>query len=193
MAANYSRPPGAYKETRVPWNKTLREQWRNLLKTGSLPNSWSPTTGSSRTSPTMAFTIAQRLVLRHWLLVFDEIQLLDASSAVLLDVLSWFWRMGGIIVATSNKVPEDLYKNRVQQERLGPFVEALKMRCPVMTMRSKKDWRQEKRQDGLGRTWYMTKQRSEFEYLIKDLTKFHATSPSIAFTANLSLSSRNSI
>ena len=51
------------------------------------------------------------------LLVFDEVQLLDVSSATLLaDVLSWFWRMGGVIVGTSNKVPDDLYKNGVQRE-----------------------------------------------------------------------------
>lgn len=33
---------------------------------------------------------------------FDELQLLDASSAALLrDVLSWYWRFGGIIISCS--------------------------------------------------------------------------------------------
>jgi protein AFG1 len=33
---------------------------------------------------------------------FDELQLVDATSAAMLrDVLSWYWRMGGIIIATS--------------------------------------------------------------------------------------------
>jgi predicted ATPase len=35
-------------------------------------------------------------------LSFDELQLVDATSAAMLrDVLSWYWRMGGIIIATS--------------------------------------------------------------------------------------------
>jgi predicted ATPase len=55
----------------------------------------------------------------NWLLVFDEVQLLDVSSATLLaDRLSWSRRMGGVIVGTSNKVPDDLYENGVQRERL---------------------------------------------------------------------------
>jgi len=33
---------------------------------------------------------------------FDELQLLDASSAALLrDVLSWYWRFGGVIISCS--------------------------------------------------------------------------------------------
>lgn len=65
----------------------------------------------------------------NWLLVFDEIQLRDVSSATLLtDVLSWFWRMGGVVVSTSNWLPYDLYRNGVQHERLEPFVPALKAR-----------------------------------------------------------------
>ncbi|KAK7053155.1 hypothetical protein VNI00_003774 [Paramarasmius palmivorus] len=92
----------------------------------------------------MAYAVAKRLILHHWLLVFDEIQLLDVSSASLLaEVLSWYWRMGGIVIGTSNKVPEDLYQNGVQRERLEPFVEALKARCPVLSMEtnSARDWR----------------------------------------------------
>ncbi|KAH9942379.1 AFG1-like ATPase-domain-containing protein [Epithele typhae] len=90
----------------------------------------------------IAYAVARRLVLRHWLLVLDEVQLLDVSSATLLaDVLSWFWRMGGVVVGSSNRVPDDLYRNGVQRERLEPFVEALKARCPVIVMRAERDWR----------------------------------------------------
>jgi hypothetical protein len=33
---------------------------------------------------------------------FDELQLLDASSAALLrDVLSWYWRLGGVVLCCS--------------------------------------------------------------------------------------------
>ncbi|EEB95883.1 hypothetical protein MPER_05079, partial [Moniliophthora perniciosa FA553] len=95
-------------------------------------------------NPPMAYAVAKRLILHHWLLVFDEIQLLDVSSASLLaEVFSWYWRMGGIIIGTSNKIPEDLYQNGVQKERLEPFVEALKARCPALSMETEsvRDWR----------------------------------------------------
>lgn len=151
------------------WNKVVREQWRELLRSGSLPIRWKRKSNMSLSltrgpiEPSIAYVVAQRLILRHWLLVFDEIQLLDVSSATLLaDVLSWFWRMGGIVVGSSNKVPEDLYRNGVQRDRLEPFVEALKARCPVVLMRSERDWRAI-RGDGDERRWYVFAQRREFE------------------------------
>jgi len=123
----------------------------------------------------MAYAVAQRLVRHHWLLVFDEIQLLDVSSASLLaDVLSWFWRFGGIVVGTSNKVPEDLYKNGVQRDRLEPFVDALKARCPVLPMDvdEGRDWRvlrAEARVGGGEKTWYVDRQQSDFENMLSEI------------------------
>ncbi|KIK69150.1 hypothetical protein GYMLUDRAFT_214174 [Collybiopsis luxurians FD-317 M1] len=110
-------------------------------------------------NPPMAYEVARRLINRHWLLVFDEVQLLDVSSASLLaDVLSWFWRLGGIVVGTSNKVPEDLYRNGVQKDRLEPFVEALKARCPLVALENKdnpeRDWRVV-RAVGVRSTWFL--------------------------------------
>lgn len=173
MAAVHTRPRDALQEEKIPWNKSVREHWRELVKTGALPTRWSRVP-SARTSPsadpTIAFIIARRLVLHHWLLVFDEMQLLDVSSAVLLaDVMSWFWRMGGVVVGTSNKVPDDLYKNGVQRERLEPFVEALKARCPVLTMRSETDWRREINGDRTGQTWYTLEEVSEFDRVLEAL------------------------
>ncbi|KAI0690281.1 AFG1-like ATPase-domain-containing protein [Cerioporus squamosus] len=160
------------------WNKVIREQWRQLLKSGSLPIRWRRTPHASSFSltrspvePSIAYVVAQRLILRHWLLVFDEIQLLDVSSATLLaDVLSWFWRMGGIIVGSSNKVPDDLYKNGVQRERLEPFVEALKARCPVILMHSERDWRAV-RGSGGKRSWYSFARRQEFEATLAEIKR----------------------
>ncbi|KAI0335151.1 hypothetical protein GY45DRAFT_1421319 [Cubamyces sp. BRFM 1775] len=173
-AGNPSPEPQAEGSSK-PWNKLIREQWRQLLKGGSLPFRWTRRADMSfslsRTSlePSIAYVVAQRLILRHWLLVFDEIQLLDVSSATLLaDVLSWFWRMGGIIVGSSNKVPDDLYKNGVQRERLEPFVEALKARCPVVLMRSERDWRAVRGSAGR-RSWYTREEVSDFEAKLKDL------------------------
>ncbi|KZT10789.1 uncharacterized protein LAESUDRAFT_643661 [Laetiporus sulphureus 93-53] len=151
------------------WNKAIRERWRELLGSGQLPIRWTRTPMSGWVSslesvkPSIAFMVAQRLILRHWLLVFDEIQLLDVSSATLLaDVLSWFWRMGGVIVGSSNKVPDDLYKNGVQRDRLEPFVEALKARCPVLILRSDHDWRVARTERTSEKSWYVYGQENKF-------------------------------
>ena len=139
------------------------------MKWARRPNMLFAAWGSSY-SPTIPFVIAQRLILRHWLLVFDEVQLLDVSSATLLaDVLSWYWRMGGVIIGTSNKVPDDLYRNGVQRERLEPFVEAMKIRCPVVVMRTQQDWREVRASSGSSRTWYTMEQQTAFDRKVEEL------------------------
>ncbi|KAG6917320.1 hypothetical protein DXG01_002978 [Tephrocybe rancida] len=155
MTAMRAEPQLPTENERTSWNKAIRDHWRGLLREGALPIRWSGLFGGTHSyNPPMAFTVARRLLLHHWVLVFDEVQLLDVSSAVLLaDVLSWYWRLGGVVVGTSNKVPDDLYRNGVQRERLEPFVDALKARCPVVEMGSEKDWRRERGSNGGGRTW----------------------------------------
>ncbi|KAI0084879.1 AFG1-like ATPase-domain-containing protein [Irpex rosettiformis] len=169
-----------------PWTKSVREQWRTLVSTGSLPIKWTHRmdphfrTSSYSTQPTIAFVVARRLLLRHWLLVFDEIQLLDVSSATLLaDVLSWYWRMGGVIVGTSNKVPDDLYKNGVQRDRLEPFVEALKVRCPVVSLSTEVDWREFRASQSTDsrKTWYIVGDEEAFIRSINDAVGSDAPSP----------------
>lgn len=164
-SAQASRDSTRQAPVEVAWGKNLKKQLQALVSKGSLPIKWNSRHLSDvyGYTPTIAFAVAQRLVQRHWLLVFDEIQLLDVSSATLLaDVLSWFWRMGGVIVGTSNKVPDDLYKNGVQRERLQPFVEALKIRSPVHTMKSETDWR-EVASEGASSSWYTVEQQEAFQ------------------------------
>ena len=185
MASVYSSKPSTSEQgsDTVPWTRSLRERWQELLGSGKLPTRWVRkavrfgTSSPTGLQPPIAFVVAQRLILRHWLLVFDEIQLLDVSSATLLaDVLSWFWRMGGVVVGSSNKVPDDLYKNGVQRERLEPFVEALKARCPVLLMHSEKDWRVERasHSEGQGATWYITGHEADFERRLVSSVEPHA-------------------
>lgn len=160
---------------RSPWNKSVRERIRALAKSGSLPIRWKNARGlnldSQMVDSSIAFMVAKRLLLRHWLLVFDEVQLLDVSSANLLaDVLSWYWRMGGVVVGTSNKVPDELYRNGVQRDRLEPFVAGLKARCPVMILNGDKDWREvSSLSRPLERTWFTSEQRQKFEEVLMQL------------------------
>ncbi|KDQ57396.1 hypothetical protein JAAARDRAFT_78605 [Jaapia argillacea MUCL 33604] len=93
----------------------------------------------------------------------------DVSSASLLaDVLSWYWRLGGVVIGTSNRVPEDLYRNGVQRERLEGFVEGLKGRCPVLEIRrgEGRDWR-EVRAGGGGSSWFRWGEEGAFEEVVR--------------------------
>ncbi|KIJ49377.1 hypothetical protein M422DRAFT_160910 [Sphaerobolus stellatus SS14] len=154
------------------WNRKIRDRWNSFFRSGKF--SWSQLGGPDLIGalpwPSISYCIAQRLLFRHWLLVFDEIQLLDVSSAGLLsDVLSWYWRLGGVVIGSSNKVPDELYRNGVQRERLEPFVEALKLRCPVHNMQGTLDYREIKAADRIGRTWFMKDQEKQFGETVTEL------------------------
>lgn len=75
-------------------------------------------------------------------MLFDEVQLVDIASAGLLKrTLEAYWLLGGVVVGSSNRLPEDLYNNGVQQNQLVQFFEALKNRCPVHEMKGERDFR----------------------------------------------------
>ncbi|KAF5377699.1 hypothetical protein D9757_009371 [Collybiopsis confluens] len=155
------------------WTSGPAWKRRSLSLLGNLIPGGEPTRQVDHVNPPMAYEVAKRLISRHWLLFFDEIQLLDVSSAsILADVLSWYWRLGGIVVGTSNKVPEDLYKNGVQKERLEPFVEGLKTRCPILILepadKAERDWRVVRASGSRG-TWFLMDQPQGFNQVVNAL------------------------
>ncbi|KAE8542517.1 hypothetical protein D1P53_001296 [Cryptococcus gattii VGV] len=139
-------------------NKELagRKGWKSVFAGGKERPVWAKEEG-------VAFNIARRMILEYTVLYFDEFQLIDASSAALIrDVLSWYWRLGGVIVTCSNRVPEDLYHHGVQKERLAGFLDALKARCEVVQVDGGRDWRRDiERQDQA--RWFHSTHGHDFE------------------------------
>lgn len=107
---------------------------------------------------TLPMHVAAQLFLTHGhVLLLDELQLLDIASATLLRrILTSYWRLGGVLIATSNRVPEDLYANNVQRRSLVAFLGALKERCPVVEV-SGRDRRIDRWKEG----WNKFAQRGE--------------------------------
>lgn len=69
-------------------------------------------------------------------------QLLDPPSTHLLrSVLLHYWRLGGVILSTSNRVPEDLYTQGVMRKRMEGFLACLRSRCEVLEVDGGRDWR----------------------------------------------------
>jgi len=105
------------------------------------------TNGQRRLSLTMEnefilFEIAQKMISRNTILMLDEFMLPDIASANIIKILfTYYFKLGGVLVATSNKLPEDLYANEFHKASIKSFVEVLNARCQSVDMRSTKDYR----------------------------------------------------
>ena len=55
----------------------------------------------------MLANVAREIIAKEGhILAFDEVQLVDAAGAAIFkSVLSYFWRLGGVVIATSNRLP----------------------------------------------------------------------------------------
>lgn len=76
-------------------------------------------------------------------LCFDEMEIRDIADAMIVArVVEGFQDQGGVMVATSNRHPDDLYKGGLHRERFLPFIELVKKRMDIHELASPNDWRQ---------------------------------------------------
>ena len=79
--------------------------------------------------------IARRLARDYRVICLDEFIVTNITDAMLLGgLLEWLFQYGVTLVATSNRVPDDLYLNGLQRERFLPAIELIKAHTHVVQL-----------------------------------------------------------
>ncbi len=86
--------------------------------------------------------LAKNLAANAWLLCLDELQITDIGDAMIVGrVFQHLMDQGVVVILTSNRPPDDLYKDGLQRDRFLPFIALLKTRLDLLELTAERDYR----------------------------------------------------
>ena len=75
------------------------------------------------------------------IICFDEVELVDIADALVFKrVFERVFQLGGVVVATSNTAPEQLYEGGINRDVFAPFIATLRERCAVVSLDHVRAW-----------------------------------------------------
>ena len=102
--------------------------------------------------------LADMIAAEAALLCFDEFQVHDIVDAMILGRLfEALFERAVVVVATSNTLPDDLFKGKPGRDAFLPFIALIKKHLDVLVLEAARDYRRERVQ-GL-RAWYVPANR----------------------------------
>lgn len=125
-------PPNITKKTRIHFHAFMQSVHKDLHKMKMQHGN------EVDAIPYVAAGIAERSSV----LCFDEFQCTDVADAMILRrLIESLMAHGTVIVTTSNRHPDDLYKNGIQRESFIPAINLLKTKLSVINLDSQTDYR----------------------------------------------------
>ena len=110
------------------------DAWRKLSQDNRKRSEWRVKgAGDDPIAP-----VAKQIASEASLLCFDEFQVTQIADAM---VLARLFDMAVTVVATSNRHPNDLYKDGINRPLFLPFIEHLKAHCEILELASERDYR----------------------------------------------------
>jgi cell division protein ZapE len=105
------------------------------------------------------------------LLCFDELQVTDIADAMILGRLfDALFERRVVVCITSNRAPDQLYKDGINRPLFVPFIDRIVERCEVVELRGARDWRLDRMR--ASRVWFdgdNVGRRTGFDHLWSDL------------------------
>ncbi|MEM9433572.1 MAG: cell division protein ZapE [Pseudomonadota bacterium] len=86
--------------------------------------------------------VAKAIIAETRVLCFDEMQITDITDAMIVGRLfEKLLEAGSVVITTSNRPPDDLYKDGLNRDLFVPFIEQIKTHLEIYKLESPTDYR----------------------------------------------------